>query len=161
MTALAASEIRPAPPSDVARLAELVHEVMQATLRRLHPVLAEEGVSMGQFWALHVVSGLATSSMSTVARTLGVSPPTVCASIDQLEAAGLVRRRRSARDRRAVELSLTPRGRRVESRLWDRIGREMTAAARGVPARDVAAAVRVFREVGDRLGSSAPLPEAS
>jgi len=148
-----AATARPArsTPADVSRLIDLVHEVLQGSLRRLHPTLAKEGVTMGQFWAIHTVSSLESASVSTVARYLGVSLPTVCWNIDQLEAAGLVRRERSERDRRAVELSLTPRGRKVESRLWAAIGRVMSEAGRDVSAEDAAAAVRVFREVARRL----------
>jgi len=62
-----------------------------------------------------------------------------------------VHRERSRRDRRSVELSLTPRGRKVESRIWSEIAQVMTRAARGLPDADVAASVRVFREVAHRL----------
>jgi DNA-binding MarR family transcriptional regulator len=112
---------------------------------------------MGQFWAIHTVSSLEAASVSTVARYLGVSAPTVCANLDQLEAAGLVRRHRSERDRRAVELSLTPRGRRVETRVWDAITRVMAKAARRSSPTDVAAAVRVFREITLELEPTGPM----
>ncbi len=139
-------------PDDVARLVELLHEVLRSSFHHLHPTLAKEGITMGQFWAIHTVSGRTTASVSSVARSLGVSAPTVCANLDQLEARGLVRRHRSDRDRRAVELSLTPRGRAVEGRVWGEITQVMSEAADGLPAADVASAVRVFRELGRRRG---------
>jgi len=144
------TEARPV-TSDVPQLIDLVHEVLQGSLRQLHPTLAKAGITMGQFWAIHTVSSLETASLSTVARYLGVSSPTVCANVDQLEEAGLVRRQRSERDRRAVELSLTPRGRKVEARVWAEIARVMTEAGRSLDPTDVAAAVRVFREVARKL----------
>jgi len=117
---------------------------------------------MGQFWAIHTVSSLQGASVSTVARYLGVSAPTVCGNIDQLEDAGLVRRHRSERDRRAVELSLTPRGRKVEARIWSEIAGVMAEAARGLPETDVAASVRVFTAVTHRLSRSGTLrPEGT
>ncbi len=143
-------------PREVDDLVVSVHETMRAVLHRLQPALDAEGVSMGQFWALHLVSSLRSASMNTVARHLSLSAPTVCASIDQLEASGLVTRRRSSRDRRAVELDLTARGRRVEARIWGQIGRLMSQAAEDLPADDVAAALRVFRELHHRLGPMAP-----
>jgi len=148
-------EVRPE-STEVPRLIDLVHQVLQGSLRRLHPTLAKEGITMGQFWAIHTVSSLESASLSTVARYLGVSSPTVCANVDQLEAAGLVRRQRSQRDRRAVELSLTPRGRKVETRVWREIARVAIEAGRDLDPEDVAAAVRVFREVARRLESEAP-----
>jgi len=76
--------------NDVVRLIDLFHEVLRASLRELHPTLTKEGITMGQFWAIHTVSSLQGASVSTVARYLGVSAPTVCGNIDQLEDAGLV-----------------------------------------------------------------------
>lgn len=135
-----------------------VKGVMQSVLRRAHPALEAEGVSMGQFWALHLVSSLGSASLSTVARHLAVSAPTVCAKVDDLESAGLITRHRSQRDRRAVEITLTPKGRRVEARLWGRIGRIMAEAAADLPAEDVATAVRVFRELQDHLDATGHRP---
>ncbi|HTP54486.1 MAG TPA: MarR family transcriptional regulator [Thermoplasmata archaeon] len=155
MVAVPAELARPAPPGGVGEMVDLVHEVMRSSLHRLHPTLAQEGVTMGQFWALHLVSSLEAASVSSVARGLGVSPPTACANVDQLEAAGLVTRERSARDRRAVVLSLTPRGRKVEARVWGQIGRLMSNAARELPPADIATTVRVFRAIQRRLASDA------
>ena len=155
------AERRPATP-DVEPLVDFVHEVIRSSLRRVHPTIAEEGITMGQFWALHTVSTLESASLSTVARYLGLTAPTVCANVDQLEAAGLVRRHRSERDRRAVELSLTPRGRKVESRVWREIAEMMADAARGLPKEDLAAAVRTFRAIARGLEDGAsPLPEVA
>jgi MarR family transcriptional regulator, organic hydroperoxide resistance regulator len=151
MVATAALARRGASTPDAEQLVASVHEVMRSVLHRVHPTLEAEGISMGQFWALHLVSSLRTASVSTVARHLSVSAPTVCASVDQLEAAGLVVRERSARDRRAVELSLTAKGRRVESRVWSRVGQLMAEAAGDLPPEDVATAVRVFQELNRRL----------
>jgi len=145
---------RTASPSDAEQLVACVHEAMGSVLHRVHPTLEAEGISMGQFWALHLVSGLRSASVSTVARHLFVSAPTVCANVDQLEAAGLLIRHRSERDHRAVELSLTPKGRRVESRVWGRIGRLMAEAAQDLPPEDVATAVRVFLALSRRLDPS-------
>jgi len=142
-------------PHAIVRLIDLVHEVLKSSLRQLHPTLAKEGITMGQFWAIHTVSSLEAASVSSVARYLGVSAPTVCSNIDQLEAAGLVRRDRSERDRRSVELSLTARGRKVESRVWSEVARVMREAGRGLPEADLSASVRVFEQVARRLESGA------
>lgn len=155
-----AALIRRSASDDADELVASVHEVMRSVLHRTHPTLEAEGISMGQFWALHLVSSLRSASVSSVARHLSVSAPTVCANVDQLVAAGLVTRHRSERDRRAVELSLTPKGRKVEARVWGRIGRVMTEAAGQLPREDVATAVRVFRELNRRLDPAELRPGA-
>jgi DNA-binding MarR family transcriptional regulator len=150
---VASAVLAPRKPSlgEPDQLANEVHEVMRSFAHLLQPALEHEGVSKGQFWALHQVSSLEHPSLSTVARHLSISAPTLCADVDQLEASGLVTRHRSDRDRRTVVLSLTPKGRKVESRIWDWIGRLMSEAAEGLPAEDIATAVRVFRELHRRL----------
>jgi DNA-binding MarR family transcriptional regulator len=128
-----------------------VHEVMRSVLRELQPTLEEEGITMGQFWALHLVSSLGRTSLTSVARHLSVAPPTVCVNIDLLVRDGLVARHRSEQDRRAVELTLTPAGRRAEARLWRAIGHVMDGATADLSREDVATATRVFREIRQRL----------
>ena len=157
---VAATILTPREPSRPGpnELVNSVHDVMRVVVRHLQPALAEEGISSGQFWTLHLVSSLRSASLSTVARHLSLSAPTVCANMDQLVSAGLVTRHRSDRDRRAVELSLTAKGRKVESRVWARIGEFMDIAARGLPPEDIATTVRVFRELQRRLE---PVGEAS
>jgi DNA-binding MarR family transcriptional regulator len=158
MVATAALAPREMSPPDSEQLVSSVHEVMRSVLHRIHPTLEAEGISIGQFWALHLVSSLRSASVSTVARHLSVSAPTVCANVDLLESAGLLTRHRSEKDRRAVDLSLTAKGRKVEARVWSRIGRLMAEAAQELPAEEVATAVRVFRELGRRLEDSETRP---
>jgi DNA-binding MarR family transcriptional regulator len=158
MVAISPPGSRTAPPTDTEQLVVCVHDAMGSVLHRIHPALEAEGISLGQFWALHLVSGLRSASVSTVARHLFVSAPTVCANVDQLEASGLLTRRRSERDHRAVELLLTPKGRKVESRVWDRIGQMMSEAAQDLPPEDVATALRVFVALNRRLESNAVPP---
>ncbi len=134
-------------------LAASVHDAMRSLLRRLQPVLEDEGISMGQFWGLHAISSLGPSSMNSVADKLLVAPPTVCANVDALERAGLLERRRSDADRRRVELALTAKGREAESRVWKAIGRAMEDGTRGFSKKEIAAAVRVFRALVDHLGA--------
>jgi DNA-binding MarR family transcriptional regulator len=139
------------PRSAPEQLVNVVHAMMKSVVHRLQPALESEGISKGQFWALHVVSSLQSASLSTIARHLSVSTPTVCANVDQLEAAGLITRHRSDRDHRSVALALTSKGRKVESRVWAQIGHLLNEAAEGLPPEDIATTVRVFEEIQRRL----------
>lgn len=145
--------LRPPEATPGDQLVDSMHGAMRSVLRRLHPALEAEGITMGQFWALHLISSLGSASVSVVARHLSVSAPTICGKVDQMEAAGLIARHRSERDRRAVELSLTAKGRRTEARIWARLGRMIGEAAEELRPADVATAVRVFRELNARLDS--------
>ncbi|MDA4134951.1 MAG: MarR family transcriptional regulator [Thaumarchaeota archaeon] len=142
-------------------LARSIHDMILSVIRELHPTVEAEHISKGQFLAMHVLSSLEAASVGTVARQLAVKAPTMCVTVDQLEAAGLVTRRRSVRDHRTVEVSLTPKGRRVEARVWAGVARRIAGAAKGLPPADLAATVRIFRELNRRLDSSKAGPGES
>lgn len=95
---------------DIARLVGVFHDIFRSSLHQLRPILQEHGVTMSQFLTLHVVLNLKVASVGDVARRLGVSAPAVSVSVDPLEAAGLVCRRRSTQDARTVALVATPAG---------------------------------------------------
>ena len=60
-------------------------------------------------------------TQANLADALGVEPPTVTKMLQRMENADLVDRRPDATDRRAVRVFLTPKGRRLKSRvdkLW-------------------------------------------
>jgi DNA-binding MarR family transcriptional regulator len=145
-----AAEAEPG-PEDVVRLVGVFHDVVRASFHRLRPILEAYGITLGQFLTLHIVSTLGVASVGSVARRQGVSAPAVCVSIDQLERAGLVRRQRSRRDARSVELSTTPRGHRVEARVWSEARRQMTDIVRGLPEADLATAMNVLEQIARRL----------
>jgi MarR family transcriptional regulator, organic hydroperoxide resistance regulator len=140
--------------SNADELARSIHDSILSVVHQIHLAVEAEHISKGQFLAMHVMSGLEAASVSTVARNLAVKAPTMCVTVDQLEAAGLVTRHRSARDHRTVEVSLTPKGRKIEARVWARIEGRISEAADGLPPADVAATVRVFRELNRRLDSN-------
>lgn len=141
--------------SDADHLAESVHDLILSVLRQIHPMVEVEGISKPQFLTMHMLSTLEPASVSTVARYLAVKAPTACVTVDQLEAAGLVKRQRSERDHRTVEVTLTPKGRKVEARVWSHIGQMLTHAARGLPREDVATTVSVISELNRRLQPAA------
>ena len=81
--------------------------------RRLRKELAPLGITGGQaslLWAIRSNPGIGVRELAT---SEGVSPPAMTAYVDRLQAAGLVARRRSERDRRRVELELTEEGVRI------------------------------------------------
>jgi DNA-binding MarR family transcriptional regulator len=154
MTATATAALL-SPRSGGDELVDSVHLVMKSMFRSASPALQAEKISMAQFWALHMISSIDAAPLSTVARGLGVSLPTLCAKVDELEAAGLVARQRSRTDRRVVEVSLTPKGRRAEARVWSSFGQQMNSAVDGLPRADVTTAIRVFQSIHRRLESGA------
>lgn len=141
---------------DAEAIVSAIHEAVQVMKRSLRPTFRREGLTWEQFLTLHLLSGLPNPSSSSVAKHLSVSQPTVCVSIDHLEAAGLVARRRSEKDHRAVELHVTARGRQVEVRIWRQMRRLTLKAAEKVPSEAVEATARTLHELCQNLEMAGP-----
>lgn len=139
-------------------IAESVHDLMRAVLHRVEPTLEEENLSMGRFWALHLVANLKEPTLTTVARHLSVRNASACSAVDGLEAAGLVRRRRSDRDHRRVEIVPTARGRRAEGAVWRAIARIVREATDDLPSEDVATTARTLRALVRRVAADPSNP---
>jgi DNA-binding MarR family transcriptional regulator len=75
--------------------------------------LREHGLTIGRWHVLSVLSRYDGSRIGTIADLSGGEQPAVSRVIDQMERDGLVSRRPSLDDSRAVEVWLTPRGREV------------------------------------------------
>jgi DNA-binding MarR family transcriptional regulator len=91
---------------------------------RLRPVLLHlnrhlrreehtSGVSAGQLSLLGSIRGNPGIGVAELAAREGTSVPSICSHVDRLEASGLITRRQGERDRRRVDLEVTPEGLRV------------------------------------------------
>lgn len=81
-----------------------------ALFRTADRVLARDGLSASQLGVLFVLREMAESSVSGLARTLGLGKPAVSGLIDRMAAAGFVARMPRADDRRGDAIVLTPHG---------------------------------------------------
>ena len=75
--------------------------------------LASEGLTMGQLGVLEALLHLGPMSQCDLGAKLLRSGSNVTTVVDNLEKRGLVRRLRRQDDRRVVDVSLTPEGRRL------------------------------------------------
>jgi DNA-binding MarR family transcriptional regulator len=75
--------------------------------------LAKYGVTPAEATVLHVIMANPDVSHGALAETLLVQPPNMTKLLKRLEAEGFVDRIPSAKDRRRVVLSLTPKARRL------------------------------------------------
>jgi len=80
----------------------------------------DDDVTLPQFRALVVLTVRGPRRSSEIADELQVNPSTATRMLDRLARKGLVRRTRSASDRRAVRVGATPAGRRAVERVMGR-----------------------------------------
>jgi len=87
--------------------------------RAFNEALAEVGGSLPIWLILTTLRGDAHPSQQQLARAVGVEGPTLTRHLDQLEAAGLVRRVPHPDDRRAVRVEPTEAGLALHARMLE------------------------------------------
>ncbi len=89
-------------------------------LTRLYrPLLDELGLTYPQYLVMLVLWEQAPAGVGELSARLHLDSGTLTPLLKRLEAAGLVRRQRSAEDERRVEVSLTPKGQALKKRALD------------------------------------------
>ena len=94
-------------------IANRLRPVLLHLNRHLRREVHASGVSPGQLSLLGLIEGNPGIGVAELAAREGTAMPSVCSHIDRLEASGLVTRRQAERDRRRVDLEVTPEGERV------------------------------------------------
>jgi MarR family transcriptional regulator for hemolysin len=92
---------------------QLFFRLWRAMHTRTAEVLGSVGLTTALFALLNVINARQGAIQQELGSALGIDRSTMVSLIDQLESAGLARRRPSATDRRAREIAITPKGRRL------------------------------------------------
>ncbi|HVC41332.1 MAG: MarR family winged helix-turn-helix transcriptional regulator [Candidatus Dormibacteria bacterium] len=103
----------PAPAIKPIDIANRLRPVLLHLNRHLRREVHTSGVSPGQLSLLGLIEGNRGIGLAELAAREGTSMPSICSHIDRLEASGLVTRSQAERDRRRVDLEVTPEGERV------------------------------------------------
>src|SRR5215213_2475882 len=107
------------PPSDppITEFAgQLFFRLWRASHARAAEALAALGLTPALFGLLNVIGSREGAIQQQLGAAMGIDPSTMVALIDQLEGAGLAKRRPSPSDRRAREVAITAKGRRTLER---------------------------------------------
>lgn len=103
-----------------APVAEFAGQLFFRLWRASHTGAAEAlttvGLTPALFGLLNVIGAREGAIQQELGAAMGIDPSTMVSLIDQLEGAGLAKRRPSAKDRRAREIAITPKGRRLLER---------------------------------------------
>lgn len=123
--------------------------------------LVRIGLHPGQESVLKALAELDGLSMSQLAQTLSVQPPTVTKMVSRLAAQGYVERRASKGDGRQAHVFLTEQGRDTIAdvdRGWKRLEKEALA---GIDEKDVKRLRKLLRQIERNLTTSSdPADEA-
>jgi DNA-binding MarR family transcriptional regulator len=128
----------PSPDFEVAEFAgQLFFRLWRASHTRTAEALESLGLTPALFGVLNVLAAHKGAKQQEIGSAMGIDPSTMVSLIDQLESAGLAKRRPHPTDRRAREVAITPKGRRTLERarrmaneVEDEVLRGLTAAER-------------------------------
>jgi DNA-binding MarR family transcriptional regulator len=115
----------------------------------------DDDVTLPQFRALVVLVVRGPQRSSDIADELQVNPSTVTRMLDRLTLKGLVRRTRSASDRRSVQVRATPAGRRIVEQVMIRRRTDLqriVEATSGLWRPEAVAALTAFAEAVGEAG---------
>jgi DNA-binding MarR family transcriptional regulator len=125
----------------------LVRDAHRAFQRLLERRIAAYGVTRGQWYFLRVLWITDGLSQRELSARVGMMEPTTVIALRSMERSGLIRRVRSADDRRKVEVWLSPKAKRLRNELLS-VARTITDEAEaGITPRDLAA----FRRIIERM----------
>jgi DNA-binding MarR family transcriptional regulator len=104
-------------PSDNREAAEfagqLFFRLWRASHTRIAAALESIGLTPASFGLLNILGAREGAMQQELGAVMGVDPSTMVSLIDQLEDAGLAKRRPHPADRRARAVAITPKGRRA------------------------------------------------
>jgi DNA-binding MarR family transcriptional regulator len=105
---------------------QLFFRLWRASHTQTAAALETIGLTPALFAVLNFLRARDGAIQQEIGAAMGIDPSTMVALIDQLEGAGLAKRRPHPKDRRAREVQLTPKGRRTLER-----ARELAAKVEG------------------------------
>ena len=129
---------KPSADTEVAEFAgQLFFRLWRASHTRTAEALESIGLTPALFGLLNVLGVRDGAIQLELATTMGIDPSTLVSLVDELESAGLAKRRPHPNDRRAREVTITAKGRRLLERgrrmalqVEDEVLRGLTTAER-------------------------------
>ena len=118
--------------------------------QRLYGSAAQE-LSQNEVWLLDAVASTGRSRLSDLVAWQGVDKSTITPQVRKLEERGLLRRSADSADRRAVLLTITPRGRALQKRRAQAGAALIDTVLREWPAEEREAFAVYFARFADQL----------
>jgi DNA-binding MarR family transcriptional regulator len=129
------------------------HRVLQWLLGKR---IADYGITRGQWYFLRALWSEDGLSQRALSARVGMMEPTTVIALRSMEKAGLIRRVRSAEDKRKAEVWLTPKAKRMRDELL-KVARSVTVEAEvGIAPDDIRVAQQVLAQMTANLDRIKP-----
>lgn len=119
--------------------------------RATKDVAREHGLTGPQVTVLKLLEGVGDLSLSELSERIQARNSTITGIVDRMQRDGLVLRRRSERDRRVIEIVLTPRGQALARAIPVQPMQMFASALRSLPLEDREALRRILRAMSDHV----------
>jgi MarR family transcriptional regulator for hemolysin len=130
----------------------LLATTSKAVGRAFNDALVARGGSVPIWLILNALVSEPRRSQLDLARAVGIEGPTLTRHLDGMEQAGLVERQRGSRDRRAIQVELTPAGQALHGRLLSGVIGFNQQLRAGLSNEDVETLRRLLGRLGDNVG---------
>lgn len=125
----------------------LFRRVLSSLIQEVDRRLAPHDLTHAQWVPLYKLFRGECATMAELARDLQLDPAAVTRALDRLQAKGLVRRERSASDRRVVLIELTVEGRRVAPLVPEALAEVFNAHLAGFSAAEWATLIELLQRM--------------
>ncbi|OGX37166.1 MAG: hypothetical protein A3D87_07450 [Omnitrophica WOR_2 bacterium RIFCSPHIGHO2_02_FULL_50_17] len=140
----------------MARTAQIAQEIsvlMPAIARRLLLSLFQAiDIPQTQLFTIMTLYEREPVRLSQLGRELHISAPTTTGIVDRLEKGGYARRLPDLKDRRAVLVALTPRGKAIAKTFRETIQHRWEEILEKLPPQDGAQYLRILRKIKGAIG---------
>jgi MarR family 2-MHQ and catechol resistance regulon transcriptional repressor len=130
----------------------------QALANQVMCEVISSGVTASQFGVLDALYHLGPMTLGDVAKKHLKSPNNITSVVDTMERAGLVERRRCAKDRRVIYLDITAKGRKIFADLWPAHVERVTKAVSALTSEEQAELGRLCKKLGQAVAEPEDCP---
>jgi DNA-binding MarR family transcriptional regulator len=138
-------------PDPQQSVGHLLRDASRLVLRDTATVLEPYGITLSQYFVLRELWQEPGATQRELAQRVGVAEPAMVATLDALEALGLVVRERSTRDRRKSHVALTERGSALRATLFGHASDVLERALDGISDDEIVLVRRVLQRMKANL----------
>lgn len=133
-----------------------LRETYRAFARALTQNLAPLGLTLSMWFALRSLWEVDGLSQADLGRRIELNPAAIVAVLNALQAAGLVERRRTRKDRRVYMVFLTAAGRKLRTRATALALQGDARAMRGIKHEEIEQALAILKRLRSNLADHRP-----
>ena len=127
----------------------LLYRALDAVMPPFRRIFNAYGITEQQWRVLRVLVEEPEAAMTQLSTWTLIPAPSLVGVVDRLESAGLVARRRAARDRRVVRIVATASGRSLQRELMPLVAEAYAALLKGLPPREWARLIASLERIAE------------